>query len=97
MDNFLENRNAEEKCTLKSARFDHFQQWRGQGEEKSQDAPETSVMAINPEKLVDVDMPKNLSGGSVHPTVQLLKDDGKITRILITCSCGECVELECNY
>lgn len=31
------------------------------------------------------------------PNVQLFKEDGKITRISITCTCGKVLELECHY
>lgn len=31
------------------------------------------------------------------PNVQLLKEDGKITKISITCTCGKVLELECHY
>ena len=47
------------------------------------------------EELEDVKIEGESS--QAHPKVQLLMEDGKVSRILITCTCGKCTELECNY
>jgi hypothetical protein len=43
--------------------------------------------------------------GSVHkdhpaghgPTVECLKQGDKVTRLIVTCACGERIEIECLY
>lgn len=43
------------------------------------------------------DIPVAVAEGHSVPKVQLLMDDGKVSRIVVTCSCGEQIELECQY
>ena len=31
------------------------------------------------------------------PKVELISEDGVVTRILISCTCGKCLQLECEY
>ena len=31
------------------------------------------------------------------PKIQLLTEAGEVKRIMITCTCGQYIELECNY
>jgi hypothetical protein len=38
-----------------------------------------------------------VSGSAGEPIVECITRDGKITRILITCKCGEQIELTCHY
>ncbi len=32
-----------------------------------------------------------------HPTIDVVKEGGKVVRIVVTCSCGERTEIECLY
>ena len=32
-----------------------------------------------------------------HPTVEVIKEGDKVVRLLVVCSCGERVEIECLY
>ncbi|MEO7598418.1 MAG: hypothetical protein ABIV50_05770 [Opitutus sp.] len=32
-----------------------------------------------------------------HPTVEVIKEGDKVVRLLMVCSCGERVEIECLY
>jgi len=31
------------------------------------------------------------------PVIKVIKDGDKIIRLVVTCSCGECIEVECLY
>jgi hypothetical protein len=32
-----------------------------------------------------------------EPSVEAISNNGRIEKIVVTCSCGEKVEIECNY
>lgn len=32
-----------------------------------------------------------------HPTVEVVKEGDKVTRLIVVCSCGERIEIECLY
>jgi len=34
---------------------------------------------------------------SAVPVVKVIKDGDKVIRLVVTCSCGECIEVECLY
>jgi hypothetical protein len=34
---------------------------------------------------------------SAGPSVECVKHDGKVVRLIITCSCGERIEVDCQY
>jgi hypothetical protein len=36
-------------------------------------------------------------GSSVGPQIELVKEGGKVVRLVITCTCGERIEVECLY
>lgn len=36
-------------------------------------------------------------GNSVGPQIELVKEGGKVVRLVITCTCGERIEVECLY
>ena len=38
-----------------------------------------------------------ISSEAGQPVVECITQDGRITRILITCKCGEQIELNCKY
>ena len=38
-----------------------------------------------------------ISGNDGEPSVECTTKDGRITKILITCKCGEQIELNCRY
>jgi hypothetical protein len=43
---------------------------------------------------------RNGHGGacaSSHPTVDVIKEGDKVVRLVVVCSCGERVEIECLY
>ncbi len=37
------------------------------------------------------------SGGEAAPQVECVRQGDKITRLIVTCSCGERIEIECLY
>jgi hypothetical protein len=37
------------------------------------------------------------AAGASHPTVEVIKEGDKVVRLLVVCSCGERVEIECLY
>lgn len=38
-----------------------------------------------------------VGGNSVGPQIDLVKEGGKVVRLVITCTCGERIEVECLY
>lgn len=38
-----------------------------------------------------------ISGQPGEPTVECITRDGRVMRILITCTCGQQIELNCQY
>jgi len=38
-----------------------------------------------------------IAGKEGQPTIECITKDGRIIRILITCTCGEQIELNCKY
>jgi hypothetical protein len=38
-----------------------------------------------------------INSGEGQPVVECVTQDGRITRIIITCKCGEQIELNCKY
>jgi hypothetical protein len=32
-----------------------------------------------------------------EPSVEAISNNGRIEKIIVTCSCGEKIEIECNY
>ena len=37
------------------------------------------------------------AAGGTGPTVEAVKQGDKVTRLIVTCSCGERIEIECLY
>jgi hypothetical protein len=37
------------------------------------------------------------AAGSAGPTVECVKQGDKVTRLIVTCNCGERIEIECIY
>jgi hypothetical protein len=37
------------------------------------------------------------SASGVQPTVEVIKEGDKVVRVVVVCSCGERVEIECLY
>jgi hypothetical protein len=40
---------------------------------------------------------KDHAPGSAGPTVECVKQGDKVTRLIVTCTCGERIEIECIY
>lgn len=40
---------------------------------------------------------KHAKGGAAGPTVETVKQGDKVVRIVVTCSCGERIEIDCLY
>lgn len=40
---------------------------------------------------------KGHSGAAAGPTVECVKQGEKVVRLIVTCSCGERIEIECLY
>lgn len=36
-------------------------------------------------------------GEGPMPKVEVISVEGKVTRILVNCTCGKCIELHCDY
>lgn len=34
---------------------------------------------------------------SINPQIEIVKQGDKVTRLIVTCSCGERIEIECLY
>lgn len=43
------------------------------------------------------DSPGLVRSGVPHPGVEVVKEGDKIIRLVVTCSCGERIEVECLY
>lgn len=54
------------------------------------DAPPVSGMA-------SVLRSHSSTGGGPSPTIDVVKEGDKVVRLVITCSCGERMEVECIY
>lgn len=39
----------------------------------------------------------NVEDGTSHPVVEVVKEGDKVVRLVITCTCGERIEVECLY
>ena len=37
------------------------------------------------------------AGGTCGATVETVKEGGKVVRLIVTCSCGEKIEIDCLY
>ncbi|HQU09055.1 MAG: hypothetical protein B7X06_03955 [Verrucomicrobia bacterium 21-51-4] len=93
MDSFLKNRPAESKSAGSLHSDTVFRPL-------SQTSPtlRTTVESFGQAQSIELeDIP--VCGAQEHttPKVQLLMEDGKVCRILVTCSCGQQLELECQY
>jgi hypothetical protein len=57
-----------------------------------------SIEPLTPPTGLTVHGPRE-SGGSRHggPTIEAVKQGDKIVRLVVTCVCGERVEVECLY
>lgn len=41
--------------------------------------------------------PAGAGGANTHPTVEVVKEGDKVVRVVVVCTCGERVEIECLY
>ena len=41
--------------------------------------------------------PHSKPAAAPHPHIEVVKEGDKVTRIVVTCACGEQVEIECLY
>ena len=53
---------------------------------------ETTVQKISLDKPILIEEPKQ-----DEPKVEVISQDGVVKKILITCTCGQKIELQCNY
>ena len=58
-----------------------------QDSQRSTDQPQSAIVA----------KPKACSERRAQPSIECDRDGERVTRILITCGCGESIELECAY
>lgn len=56
----------------------------------------TVAPAIQPAVGAKTHAPNGCAGGS-QPTVEVIKEGDKVVRLIVVCSCGERVEIECLY
>mgnify|MGYP005841392383 CR=1 FL=1 len=107
MESYLDNRTKEAKqsspadaCSLpeinasgKENSSDSSEAGRPHPEkEKNRQMPRFDPNALQEVPIALEDVPEGK-----RPKVQLVMEDDKVSRVIVTCSCGECVELECNY
>lgn len=50
----------------------------------------TSVLPVR-------EQPKAVARTSAGPNVEVVKKGNKVTHVIVTCSCGEKIEVECLY
>lgn len=102
MENFLDNRIRE----VKRAKGDESFSLPKMGSPKDvevegqNDKTASAVKSkprFDPDAVQDVPIALEHVPEGKRPKVQLVMDNDKVSRIIVTCSCGECVELECNY
>lgn len=55
------------------------------------------VPRFDPEAIQNVPIELESLPEGKRPKVQLVMANERVSHVIITCSCGECVELECNY
>ena len=60
--------------------------------DKLQQKEETTVQKISLDGPILIEEPKQ-----DEPRVEVISQDGVVKKILITCSCGQKIELQCNY
>lgn len=67
----------------------------------------TQVQAASLQPIAGVSVPEALAKAAAHkaekdgaaggPTVEAIKQGDKVVRIVVTCSCGERIEIDCLY
>lgn len=57
----------------------------------------TAAPAIQPAAGVKTHASSNACAGGSQPTVEVIKEGDKVVRLIVVCSCGERVEIECLY
>lgn len=63
----------------------------------SSNAPLKSIAGLSPAEAVSrAKSAKHDHGGAV-PSVETVKQGDKIVRLIVTCSCGERIEIDCVY
>jgi hypothetical protein len=67
------------------------------------------VLSVAPLRPMSGSVPASLTKGTAphktssaacsgaHPTVEVIKEGDKVVRLVVVCSCGERVEIECLY
>ena len=53
-------------------------------------------VGMEPQRTASGDHHSDSHGGA-QSTVELIREDGQIKRIIVQCPCGERIELECDY
>jgi len=104
MESYLDNRTREAKQSASAEAFSlpelnpSEEQSSNEGNQAApeagniQDTPRFDPNAVQEVPIALEDVPEGK-----RPKVQLVMEDDKVSRVIVTCSCGECVELECNY
>lgn len=60
-------------------------------------ATATFATALSPASSRAAHTPHAGHGGSAAPHVEAIRQGDKITRLVVTCSCGERIEIDCLY
>jgi hypothetical protein len=64
-------------------------------------APLRSVLSAGlPDTLLTATSPRPAASADCHPdspTVEVVKEGDKVVRLIVVCSCGERVEIDCLY
>ncbi len=108
MESYLDNRTREVKESPSSDSFSLPEiNSSGKGEDTLQQGIGTSAGAtvpdtdeasrFDPEAIQEVPIALEDLPEGKRPKVQLVMEDDNVSRVIVTCSCGECIELECNY
>lgn len=104
MESYLDNRTREAKQSASAEAFS-LPELNPSEEQSStegnQSNPETgntqNTPRFDPNAVQEVPIALEEVPEGKRPKVQLVMEDDKVNRVIVTCSCGECVELECNY
>lgn len=70
----------------------------GESPKKSKDVSKSAVRGIEPEGDKDSDSCLvEESEGESGSHVSYVTEEGRVTKIVVTCACGQVTEIDCNY
>ncbi len=71
----------------------------GDSPKKSKDSPESAARGMEPLDKDDVSESCLVeeSEGESGSRVAYVTEEGRVTKIVVTCACGQVTEIDCNY